>query len=108
MFRELLDEDQMEPKVSEQGQDLVSKARALVMELGQERKSALCKAVTHKVIERRAQEAISALCDELVALRDERDSFYTTAMVAASESEQSEVQQIRECDKCDLCEDHHG
>lgn len=49
--------------------DIVEEARDLAIRLGHDRKSAFCKAVTHKVIEAEAQNLISRLADEVERLR---------------------------------------
>lgn len=61
--------------VEDRETDLVVEARELVIQLGQERKSALCKAVTHKVVEAHAQNVINRLADEVEQLRLQNEAL---------------------------------
>lgn len=58
--------------------DIVEQAQELAVELSHERKSAFCKAVTHKAIEARAETLLRALADEVERLRKLHD--YTSHM----------------------------
>lgn len=77
--------------------DPVVEARAFLPEVTQERKSALCKAVTHKVVLGKAEWLMRQLCDEVERLRSSKPRI-----------KEAMIDEILACDKCDLCEEHHA
>lgn len=63
---------------NEPPQDLVIEAREFLPEVTQERKSALCKAVTHKVVLGKAEWLIQRLCNEVERLREQWNTRFNT------------------------------
>lgn len=58
--------------------DLIVGARELIIELRQDRTSALCKAVTHKVVAAKTEHTIASLCDEVERLREQWNTRFNT------------------------------